>query len=179
MGPSQSLPDENYSKTTTIQTQGQPSTGVGFALRIFKGTVTALWNWNVLMSEMIGTGAAPAVTAWAVDASGVATFCAMLFCAAIFGRELVAAGVDDNDDDATGNDTVIDDAVPDEAATDDEFSFVDVDNTAVRDEPCEIGAAPAVCTGSPLAAVIACDNTALCATFWTTLIGLATVAIVD
>ena len=140
--------------------------------------MTALWNWNVLKSEMTGTGAAPAVTAWAVDASGVATFCAMLFCAAIVGRGLVEAGVDD--DDASDNDTVVDGAVADEVATDDEFSFVDVDNTAVTDEPCEVAAAPVVCIGALLAAVvIACGNTALCALFWTTLAELATVAIVD
>ena len=129
------------------------------------------------MFEMMGTGAAPAVTAWAVDAGGVATSCAMLFCPAPFERGLVAAGV--VDDDAAGKDTVIDGVVADEEATDDGFSLVDVDNTAVEDEPCEIAAAPVVCIGALLAAVIACDNAELCAVFWTTLTGLATVAIVD
>ena len=103
------------------------------------------------MSEMTGTGAAPAVTAWAVDPSGVATFGTMLFCAAASERRLVAAGVDD---DAAGNVSVIDGAVADEEATDDEFSVVEVDNTAVRDEPCEIAAAPVVCAGALLAVVI-------------------------
>ena len=128
------------------------------------------------MSEMMGTGAAPAVTAWAVDAGGVATSCAML-CPAPFERGLVAAGV--VDDDAAGKDTVIDGVVADEEATDEESSLVDVDKTTVKDEPCEIAAAPVVCIGALLAAVIACENAALGALLWTTLTGLATVAIVD
>ena len=106
---------------------------------------------------MTGTGAAPAVTAWAVDASGVATLCAM-FWVDVSGRGLAAAVMDD---DAAGKDSVIDGAVTDEEAADDEFNFVDVDNTAIRDEPCEIAAAPVVCAGTLLAA--ACDDATLCA----------------
>ena len=129
------------------------------------------------MFEITGTGAAPAVTAPAVDASGVAMFGDILFCAAAFGRGLVAAGVDD---DAAGNDSVIDGVVADEEAAADEFRCVDVDNTAVIDESCEIAAAaPVICAGALLVAVVDCDNATLCALFWTTLMGLATVAIVD
>lgn len=90
----------------------------------------------MLISETIGTGAAPAVTACAVDARGVATPCAILFCAVTFGRGIDAGGIDD---DAAG-----DDNTGDEALAADDAAEVDTVDGAGNDESVEIAAAAVV-----------------------------------
>ena len=88
------------------------------------------------MPETIGIGAAPAATACAVEAGGVATFCATLFCAGVtIGMAVVAGEVAEavTDDDVTGLDAVVDE----EAAGDESIPVAENDDDDAKDEPTE------------------------------------------